>query len=171
VKKGGGFMSIGLYIITNEKFQEIRVENDFQSLNELLASGYTKQEIMIVLKNLGIDYKDVDPLEKVFCIYQPEDALSFQIVKEAGETIRKYTGRKSKYCYEIFINDSKRFCLEFTAYLKEYNFSFEIWKIWEDFYAPDNIRTLDFTNISEEHIQMILEDYSYSDPIVGRFWL
>ena len=63
------------------------------------------------------------------------------------------------------------FYFDFSEYLKDYDFSFEIWKIWEDLYEPENVKVLDFVSISQENLKMIVEDNSYTFPIVGRFWI
>ena len=38
-------MSIGLYIVANEEFQEITKDDDFKTLDELLQIGYSKKEL------------------------------------------------------------------------------------------------------------------------------
>ncbi|KAF1297865.1 hypothetical protein BAU15_08140 [Enterococcus sp. JM4C] len=162
-------MSIGLYIVANEEFQEITRDDDFKTLDELLQAGYSKRELTELLKNMGIDAKEIASDEKVFYIDNSPNSLSFQIFKEDGETIDKYIDKNFKYCYEIFIEDLNSFYLDFSEYLKNYNFSYEIWKIREDLYEPENIKFLDSIDISRESLKMIVEDYSYAYPVVGRF--
>jgi hypothetical protein len=166
-------MSIGLYIVVNKELQELTREDDFHSLNELLHEGYSKKELINTLKNLGIDGKEINPDDKIFCIDIMDSSISFQIVRDlGGNTINKYLSymeSKSIYCYEIVIDDLERFYPEFMNYLKTVDFPFEIWKIWEDLYEPDDIKVFNFANISERHLKMIIEDNTYVNPILGRF--
>ena len=165
-------MSIGLYIVANEEFQEITKDDDFKTLDELLQIGYSKKELVDFLENMGIDAKEINHNEKVFYIDNTPNSLSFQIFTEVdGRTIDKYIKKNYKYCYVIFIEDLNSFYFDFSEYLKDYDFSFEIWKIWEDLYEPENVKVLDFVSISQENLKMIVEDNSYTFPIVGRFWI
>ena len=165
-------MSIGLYIVANEEFQEITKDDDFKTLDELLQIGYSKKELVDFLENMGIDAKEINHNEKVFYIDNTPNSLSFQIFTEVyGITIDKYIKKNYKYCYVIFIEDLNSFYFDFSEYLKDYDFSFEIWKIWEDLYEPENVKVLDFVSISQENLKMIVEDNSYTFPIVGRFWI
>ena len=165
-------MSIGLYIVANEEFQEITKDDDFKTLDELLQIGYSKKELVDFLENMGIDAKEINHNEKVFYIDNTPNSLSFQIFTEVdGRTIDEYIKKNYKYCYVIFIEDLNSFYFDFSEYLKDYDFSFEIWKIWEDLYEPENVKVLDFVSISQENLKMIVEDNSYTFPIVGRFWI
>lgn len=165
-------MSIGLYIVANEEFQEITKDDDFKTLDELLQIGYSKKELVDFLENMGIDAKEINHNEKVFYIDNTPNSLSFQIFTEVdGRTIDKYIKKNYKYCYVIFIEDLNSFYFDFSEYLKDYDFLFEIWKIWEDLYEPENVKVLDFVSISQENLKMIVEDNSYTFPIVGRFWI
>ena len=58
-------MSIGLYIVANEEFQEITKDDDFKTLDELLQIGYSKKELVDFLENMGIDAKEINHNEKV----------------------------------------------------------------------------------------------------------
>ena len=165
-------MSIGLYIVANEEFQEITKDDDFKTLDELLQIGYSKKELVDFLENMGIDAKEINHNEKVFYIDNTPNSLSFQIFTEVdGRTIDKYIKKNYKYCYVIFIEDLNSFYFDFSEFLKDYDFSFDIWKIWEDLYVPENVIVLDFVIISLENLKMIVEDNSYTFPIVGRFWI
>lgn len=168
-------MSIGLYIITSEEFQEFIKNDDFESLNELLQKGYSQKELLQYLKNMGINAKEINPNEKIFYIDDDQFSLSFQIIKTLNnDTINKYLKymkTKSCYCYEVIIEKPDIFYSEFLSYLKSYNVSFEIWKIWEDLYEPENIKIFNFQSISEQNLKIIIENNCYINPILGRFCL
>jgi hypothetical protein len=165
-------MSLGLYIVANQELQELTKDIDFKSLEELLEERFSKKELNDFLAKMGIDRKEINPKEKIFYLDNTQDTMAFQIFKTLDSpTIHQYVkGTKANYCYEIIIEDLTHFYSEFMEYLKAYDFPFEIWRIREDSYEPEDIKRLNFTTISEQNLKMIFADDGYIQPILARFY-
>lgn len=162
-------MSLGMYLASNHKLTTPPQPEsaDLLSLNDLKKlENYTT--IVSELKtNLGIDPKAVDPNEKMF-VFLDDDEEAFSVTRDRDEgTIHQYTDKP--YIYSVAIYDFQQFFEPFSDYLQCLQPPFELWKIGEGRFEPDDLETVRIDTLDKPNLEKLFGIDDYLNPIVGVY--
>ena len=160
--KGGYLMVDYDFIASNEKlptFEEVLVEEELKSYNDLLKLGLTEEQIQII----GIDLKKMDHNKNVFLIQLPEELQNSPLVIE--EDFRNSYARfltDKKFIYKV--TDVERAVSHLAVYIGMYANTWkeiELWRVLEDDYTVDYLTIaqsiINIRNLTIEHLESFYE--------------
>ncbi|MDU5334665.1 hypothetical protein [Enterococcus sp.] len=162
-------MSLGMYIASDHKLTTPPQpeSGDLLSLNDLKKLENHTSVISELKTNLGIDPKEVDPNEKMF-VFLDDDEEAFSVTRDrdAG-TIHQYTDKP--YIYSVAIYDCQNFFDPFSDYLQSLQPPFELWKIGEGRFEPDDLKAVRIDTLNKQNLEKLFGFDDYLNPIVGVY--
>lgn len=162
-------MSQGMYIVSDHKLTTPpRPESvDLLSLNDLKKLENHTSVISELKTNLGIDLKEVDPKEKRF-VFLDDDEEAFSVTRDCDAgTIHQYSDKP--YIYFVNIYDCQKFFAPFSDYLQSLQPSFELWKIGEGSFEPDDLKAVCIDTLDKQNLEKLFGLDDYLNPIVGVY--
>lgn len=162
-------MSIGIYIASYHKINVpfSREPSEILSVNDLRKLENYTDIVADLKKNLVIDVSDLDPNEKLF-MFLDESAESFSIKRDKDSgTINSYTDKP--FIYYVDVYSWENFYEPFTDFLRTINAPLELWRIWEDEYEIDDLKTVKLDSLDAVTLKKEFGMYDYFGPIVGIY--